>query len=95
LPRVDAIAAKGKDGKLWVAITNIDPNETVDVELNLVGTSVKAASGEILTAPKVDSINTFDAPNTVVPKPISAKAQGSKLTLKLEQKSVSVISIEQ
>ncbi len=95
LPRVDAIAAKGKDGKLWVEITNIDPNETVDVELNLVGTSAKAASGETLTAPKVDSINTFDAPNTVVPKPISAKAQGGKLTLKLEPKSVSVISLEQ
>ncbi|MGA9564588.1 MAG: alpha-L-arabinofuranosidase C-terminal domain-containing protein, partial [Candidatus Korobacteraceae bacterium] len=76
LPRTDAIAAKGKDGKLWVAITNLDPNETVDVELNLVGTSAKAASGETLTARKVDSINTFDAPNTVVPKPISAKAQG-------------------
>ena len=95
LPRVDAIAAKGKDGKLWVEITNIDPNETVEVELNLVGTSAKAASGETLTAPKVDSINTFDAPNTVVPKPISAKAQGGKLTLKLEPKSVSVISLEQ
>ena len=95
LPRTDAIAAKGKDGKLWVAITNLDPNETVDVELNLVGTSAKAASGETLTAPKVDSINTFDAPNTVVPKPISAKAQGGKLTLKLEPKSVSVVSIEQ
>ena len=95
LPRVDAIAAKGKDGKLWVEITNVDPNETVDVELNLVGSSAKAASGETLTAPKVDSINTFDAPNTVVPKAISAKAQGGKLTLKLEPKSVSVISIEQ
>ena len=95
LPRTDAIAAKGKDGKLWVEITNIDPNETVDVELNLVGTSAKAASGETLTAPKVDSINTFDAPNTVVPKPISAKAQGGKLTLKIEPKSVSVISLEQ
>ena len=95
LPRTDVIAAKGKDGKLWVEITNLDPNETVEVELNLVGTSAKAASGETLTAPKVDSINTFDAPNTVVPKPISAKAQGGKLTLKLEPKSVSVISIEQ
>ena len=95
LPRTDAIAAKGKDGKLWVAITNLDPNETAEVELNLVGTSAKAAFGETLTAPKVDSINTFDAPNTVVPKPISAKAQGGKLILKLEPKSVSVISIEQ
>jgi len=95
LPRTDAIAAKGKDGKLWVAITNVDPNEAVDVELNLVGTGAKAVSGETLTAPEVDSINTFDAPNTVVPKPISAKAQGGKLTLKLEPKSVSVVSIEQ
>ena len=95
LPRVDAIAAKGKDGKLWVEITNLDPNESVDVELNLVGTNAKGASGETLTAPKVDSINTFDAPNTVVPKPISAKTQGGKLTLKLEPKSVSVISLEQ
>ncbi len=95
LPRTDAIAARGKDGKLWVEITNLDPNESVDVELNLAGTSAKSASGETLTAPKVDSINTFEAPNTVVPKPISAKAQGGKLTLKLEPKSVSVISIEQ
>ena len=95
LPRTDAIAAKAKDGKLWVEITNLDPNESVDVELNLVGISAKGASGETLTAPKVDSINTFDAPSTVVPKPISAKAQGGKLTLKLEPKSVSVISLEQ
>jgi alpha-N-arabinofuranosidase len=95
LPRTDAIAAKGKDGKLWVAITNVDPNEAVDVELNLAGTGAKSVSGETLTAPKVDSINTFDAPNTVVPRPISAKAQGGKLTLKLEPKSVSVISLEQ
>ena len=25
LPRVDAIAAKDKTGKLWVEITNVDP----------------------------------------------------------------------
>ncbi|HZD32780.1 MAG TPA: alpha-L-arabinofuranosidase C-terminal domain-containing protein [Candidatus Angelobacter sp.] len=95
LPRVDAIAAKDKDGKLWVEVTNVDPNEAVEVELNLTGVTAKSASGETLTAPKVDSVNTFDAPKTVVPRPISAKAQGGKLTLKLEPKSVSVVSVEQ
>jgi alpha-N-arabinofuranosidase len=50
---------------------------------------------ETLTAPKVDSVNTFDAPNTVAPKPIAAKAQGGKLTLRLEPKSVTVVSVEQ
>jgi alpha-N-arabinofuranosidase len=43
----------------------------------------------------VDSINTFDAPTMVTPKPISAKVQNGKLTLKVEPKSVTVISIEQ
>lgn len=95
LPRVDAIAAKGKDGKLWLEITNIDPNETVEIEASLAGISAKSAAGETLTAPKVDSVNTFDAPNTVVPKPISAKVQGDKLVLKLEPKSVTVVSIGQ
>ena len=95
LPRVDAIAAKDAAGKLWIAITNLDPNQSVDVEATLSGATAKSAAGETLTAPNVDSINTFDAPKTVAPKPVSAKVQGSKLTLKLAPKSVTVISVEQ
>jgi alpha-N-arabinofuranosidase len=95
LPRVDAVAAKGKDGKLWVEITNIDPNQAVDIDLTTVGMTARSAVGESLTAPKVDSVNTFDKPNTVIPKPISAKAQNGRLILKLEPKSVTVVSVDQ
>ena len=95
LPRVDAMAAKSKDGKLWVEITNVDPHQAAEVELNLTGINAKSASGETLTAPKVDSVNTFEAPNIVVPKPISARTQGGKLILQLEPKSVTVVSVEQ
>jgi alpha-N-arabinofuranosidase len=94
LPRVDAIAAKDTAGKLWLAITNIDPNEPIEIEASLAGITAQSAVGETLTAPKVDSVNTFEAPNTVVPKPVAAKLQGSKLTLKVEPKSVTVISVE-
>ena len=94
LPRIDAVAAKDKNGKLWVEMTNIDPNQATEIELNLTGITAKSAKGETLTAPKVDSINTFDAPNAVVPKPISAKVQDGKISLKLEPKSVTVISVE-
>jgi alpha-N-arabinofuranosidase len=48
-----------------------------------------------LTAPKVDSVNSFEAPNAVAPKPVSVKAQGGKLALQLEPKSVTVIALEQ
>jgi alpha-N-arabinofuranosidase len=94
LPRVDAIAAKDKAGKLWLAVTNVDPSQPAEIEVNLTGATAKSASGEMLTAPKVDSINTFDAPNTVVPKSASAKVQGGKITLKVEPKSVTVVSVE-
>ena len=95
LPRVDAMAAKSKGGKLWVEITNVDPHQAAEVELTVTGINARSAVGETLTAPKVDSVNTFEAPNTVVPKPISARAQGGKLILQLEPKSVTVVSVEQ
>jgi len=95
LPRVDAIAAKDKTGKVWFEVTNVDPNQPAEIEVSFGGITAKSATGETLTAPKVDSINTFDAPNTVMPKPISAKTQGGKLTLKVEPKSVTVVSVEQ
>ena len=81
LPRVDAIAAKDTNGKLWLEITNLDPNQPVDIEATVTGITAKSATGQTLTAPKVDSVNTFDAPNTVVPKPVSATVSGGKLAL--------------
>jgi alpha-N-arabinofuranosidase len=93
LPRVDAIAAKDTAGKLWIAITNVDPNQPVEVEANLTGLTAKSATGETLTAPNVDSVNTFEAPNTVGPKPVSAKVDGGKLVMKLAPKSVTVLSV--
>ena len=94
LPRVDAIAAKDTSGKLWLEVTNLDPNQSVEIEVTIAGSKGKTAVGETLTAPKVDSVNTFDGPNTVVPKAISASVQGGKLTLKLAPKSVTVVSIQ-
>jgi alpha-N-arabinofuranosidase len=94
LPRIDAIAAKDAAGRLWLAITNLDPHQPVEVEASLAGVTVKSAAGETLTANKVDSVNTFGAPKTVVPKPIAARVEGGKLALTLEPKSVTVISTQ-
>jgi alpha-L-arabinofuranosidase len=93
LPRVDAIAAKDKDGVLWLAVTNLDPTRPVDISARLAGLTAKTAAGETLTAAAVDSVNTYAAPNTVTPKPISAKVQGDQVTVTLEPKSVTVLSI--
>jgi alpha-N-arabinofuranosidase len=84
LPRIDAIAAKDTNGKL-LGITNLDPNQPVEIEAVWRGHS-EVSRWTTLTAPKVDSVNSFDAPNIVVPKPIAAKVQGGKISLQLEPK---------
>jgi alpha-N-arabinofuranosidase len=94
LPRVDAIAAKDAAGKLWLAVTNLDPNRPVAVEASLAGLTPKSAAGETLTAPRVDSVNTFEAPKAVSPKPIAAQVRGGTVALTVEPKSVTVVSVE-
>jgi alpha-N-arabinofuranosidase len=93
LPRVDAIAAKDSSGKLWIALTNVDPNRSVDIEASIAGLNAQSVSGETLTAPKVDSVNTFNTPNSVTPKPATVKIQNGKLSIKLDPKSITVTSI--
>ena len=53
--------------------------------------AAKSAAGETLSAPKVDSVNTFEALSTVAPRPVWAKVQAGNLSLKLDPKSVTVI----
>jgi len=93
LPRIDAIAAKDAAGTLWLAATNVDPAQPLDIDVRVPGIRPKSAGGETLSAPAVDSVNTFDRPNTVAPKPVAAQLRGDRLTLTLQPKSVTVLSI--
>jgi alpha-N-arabinofuranosidase len=94
LPRVDAIAAKSTDGKLLLEITNLDAENPAVVDADLAGIAAKSAKAETLTAPSVDSTNTFESPITVTPKPAAVKLQNGKLSLTLAPRSVTVVSIE-
>jgi alpha-N-arabinofuranosidase len=94
MPRVDAIAARGKDRKLWLAVTNLDAGKPARVAVKFAGVTAKSAAGEVLTAAKVDAVNSFEAPNTVVPKPIRGTVAKGAVTLELPGKSVAVVEVE-
>jgi len=94
LPRVDAVAVKDTQGKLWLALTNVDTQRAAPVTVNVTGLGVRSAKGDVLTAPRVDSVNSFAAPNTVSPKPITATARGGRLTITLPARSVAVVALE-
>ncbi|WP_232468413.1 alpha-N-arabinofuranosidase [Alkalitalea saponilacus] len=93
LPQVDAIAAKGKDGQIYVAITNIDPNNRASFDLSLDGYSIRNVKGETLYANAIDAVNTFENPNNVKPKEIKAQASRNKVSVTVQPQSVTILSI--
>ncbi|PIB93271.1 alpha-N-arabinofuranosidase [Caulobacter sp. FWC2] len=94
LPRIDAIAARDTQGKLWLAVSNLDPVKSASIRADIAGVKAASATGQVMTAPRVDSINTFDAPNAVAPKPYTAKAGAGGLVLQAPPKSIMVIRLD-
>jgi alpha-L-arabinofuranosidase len=90
MPAVDVSAAKGKDGKLYLALINVDPNRAADITTNLTGRS----HGRVLTGPAMDTHNTFEAPLTVHPMPFAGDNLNGKVIFHLPPKAVAVVAIE-
>ena len=93
LPRLDAIAAKDASGTLWLALANVDPHRPAAIATTLTGITPRSASGETLSGAAIDSVNTFDAPDTVAPRPAKVTLEGQRLSLTLAPKSVTVIGV--
>ncbi|WP_022685353.1 alpha-N-arabinofuranosidase [Sphingomonas phyllosphaerae] len=93
LPRIDGIAARGRDGKVWLALTNVDPNQPVRIDAQVDGIDAHTANGTVLTANRVDAINSYEQPETVVPRPLAARVERGRVVMTLPPKSVTVLSI--
>ncbi|MDG0854155.1 alpha-N-arabinofuranosidase [Roseateles puraquae] len=92
LPRLDAVAARGRDGQVWVALVNLDPAQSLAVELAAEGGAV-GAQGEVLAAPRFDSVNSFERPQQVVPRPVAVRAEAGRVRLTLPPASLSVVAL--
>lgn len=92
LKAIDVTAARGTDGKLHVALTNVDPNQAAEV--TLPGLTRGAVSGQIITAAKMDARNTFADPDAVRPVAFNgAKWKDGKLVVPMPAKSLVVLTI--
>jgi len=57
------------------------------------GARAGAVTGQVLTAAKVDAVNSFDAPNTVVPRAIGGTVSKGIARLTLPPKSIAVVAL--
>jgi alpha-N-arabinofuranosidase len=92
-PTLTASAARGKDGRLHIALVNLDPREAVSGVITIAGTRPRKFSGSILTAAAMDAHNTFDKPETVKPVAFNgARVTSGTVRVEVPAKSIIVLS---
>ena len=96
IPAISWTASKSNNGRINLTITNIDSEQPQPVVIDIRGQEKLTASyGKILTAGKVNAINTFDNPNKISLENFEAyELAGNKLTLTLPSKSVVLVTME-
>jgi alpha-N-arabinofuranosidase len=95
LPRIDAIAARDAHGSVWLAITNVDPDRSFNLSATIAGMRPASAVGELLTAQRVDTVNSFETPQAVAPKRFASEVRDGKLMLDLPAKSLVVVQVRE
>ena len=95
LPAISATASRDRSGVMHLTMSNLDPGQARTVVVDLHGANVAAASGRLLTAPAIDSDNTFEHPDVVRPVAFTgAQVAGGQLTVTLPAKSIIVLALQ-
>jgi len=95
IPSVSATAARGTDGKVYVALVNVDPNQPASVSATLNGISASNIAGRILTAETMQAHNDFTAPEAIKPAAFTgAQVSGGTLSVTLPAKSIVMLALQ-
>jgi alpha-L-arabinofuranosidase len=92
VPAVHASAARDTNGRVHVGLANLDPHRAATLTIARASRSSGAPTGRVLTAPTMQSFNSFERPQTLVPAPLEVHRQGGRLIVTLPPKSVAVVS---
>lgn len=94
IPAISASASKDKKGRVHISVVNIDPKAKKKVSLDLGGIKAKHLTGRILTTNNLREHNTFEQPNTVLPKEYKdAKLKDNQLEIDIPAHSVIVLEL--
>jgi alpha-N-arabinofuranosidase len=94
IPTVTASASVDNEGRIHISLANLNPGKQITVTCPVIGEAYKKVSGEILTAPEMNSFNTFEKPDVVKPVDFSGSTlKDGILTVKMPSKSVVVLEL--
>ncbi|QJD95556.1 alpha-N-arabinofuranosidase [Mucilaginibacter robiniae] len=86
---VNVTASQDAAGKVHLTLANLDAHNTIAVSTEFKDIAWQAVTGRVLTSAKVDDINTFEKPYTLIPKTFTgARKEGDKLVINMPAKAV-------
>jgi len=94
-PAFTVTAARGKDGKVHVAVANMDKAKAYAVRLTLSGLKARSVRGEILTHDRLDAHNAPGQPAMIAPRPYTGgRIADGALWIDVPTKAVVVVSLD-
>jgi alpha-N-arabinofuranosidase len=94
VPAVSVSAVRDVQGKVHVALVNLDPARAMPVSVAMTGVQAGSVTGRIVTGATMDAHNSFDRPDVVTPQPFTgAQVAGGTLTATLPARSVVMLDL--
>lgn len=94
-PSVSVSCSRSDDGTINITLVNIDPNNSLQLNCNVVGAEAKKATGSVITAKNINDHNTFDDPDKVVIRDFKDfKISKGKIEAVLPAKSVVLLQVK-
>jgi alpha-L-arabinofuranosidase len=88
--------SKDEEGNVNVSLSNIDPNNSVDIKMELNGQTFDEVNAQILRGNEVNSYNDFDSPENVNPKNFhitNFQSEKNQISFTMPSMSIMVINI--
>jgi alpha-N-arabinofuranosidase len=95
IPALTATASRDHNSRIHISICNINPNKAATVSCEIRGADFKRVSGSILTAPRMNTHNTFDNPDAIKPAKFdNVIIKGNELVIKMPSKSIVALELD-
>lgn len=94
IPALSASASMDSEGRIHISVANLNPSKQVVLDCPVIGGVFKNAKAEVLTAPEMNAMNTFEKPSEVKPLPFTGfKLRDGGVTITLPAKSIVVLEL--
>ncbi|TVY07935.1 alpha-N-arabinofuranosidase [Paenibacillus cremeus] len=96
IPKISGSASKDKSGNIHLSLCNMDPGSPAHLDIQLENIADLARiNGTVLTAASQTSHNTFEQPDSVVPKPFSGfERREGRIVVCLPPMSIVVLAFQ-